>query len=733
MRQYPRALLPALFPLLIAGTCTPAPEEPVLELAVIDEIEPNNTLHEAQVVQFQDLDGFEITGTIGDDEDVDVLYLGTLDPGDTCAVIADPDGTTADLSVALFRIESDREIATTSVANNYVAGSGAVTLFETVIRRSGEYGIAIGRTFVSPNLESGYVLNVIVQRGAANVPAPTPQHIVLHFGGGSPANLLGENVVVQPFNPAGIDPIYAGQERLIRDLIVAVVRQNFRDFNVIVSTDADAPPAGPYSTVYLGAVDLGGTDFVTEGFGIALDGVDLDNQRADDNAIVFVPNFSKAAFGLTEPLDAVSLGIAIGNVASHEAGHLLGLHHVFDQSDIMNALDSPFTLLLDQRFKRSLIHFTVVDSLGTSLTQNADELLNDLVGSATMGPTLELPVGATPFGIAAGDLNADGWTDLAIASLGDSQLTFLINNGNGTFLTQWMPTELPPAAIALADLDFNGLADIITVHPRGNYVQVIYNYYNGLSAPVTLAAGTTPIALAVGDLDGDGWPDLVVANYESADTSVYANDGFGGLVWLGDVPTGAFPGGVVIAELSGGGFGDFAVTNTQDHTVTIVNDFTTPTSIRCGTLPVGIVAADLDGDGDADLATANALTSISTSLFLAETSLLGNDGAGTFSGPDRYFVEPGADGIVVADFDLDGALDLAVASTGDLNVPSDPGSVSILLNLGGGYFDENRVLRAGDGPKALVAPDLNNDGWPDLAVINRDSGTVSIYLNEQLQ
>ena len=700
---------------------------------MVSELEPNNTLHEAQAIPYEGLDGFEITGTIGDDEDVDVLEFGTLNPGDVCIVIADPDGTTADLDVALFSIEPDREVATISAVGNYVSGSGAVTVFEAVIRSTGVYGISINRTFVSFNPASDYVLNVIVQRGAAQVPAPTPQYIVLNFSGGMPANALGEPIVVQPFNPTGIDPSYAGIEGLIRDLIVAVVRQNFRDFNVIILTDADPPPPVPYSTVYLGAVDLGGTDFVTEGFGIALDGVDLDNRRPDDNAIVFVPNFSKTAFGLTEPLDALSLGLAIGNVASHEAGHLLGLHHVFDQSDIMNALDSPFTLLLDQRFKRSLIHFTVADSLGTALTQNADQLLADTVGAVEISPALELPAGATPFGIAAGDLNGDGWTDLAIASLDDSQITFLINNGNRTFYTQWMPTNLPPAAIVLADLDFNGLPDIITLHPLGNSVQVVYNHFFGLSFPMVLEAGTSPIALAVGDLDGDTWPDLVVANYESADTSIYLNDGLGQLVWIGDLPTGQTPGGVVIADLNGTGFGDFAVTNTQTHTVTLVIDFTTPVSVKCGSLPVGIVAADIDGDGDLDLPVANVLTAISTSLFLSEASVLTNDGAGTFSGPLRYFVEPAAEGIVAADFDGDGLVDLAVASPGDLNLPSDPGSVSILLNLGGGFFDENRVLRSGDGPKGLVAADFDNDGRPDLAVINRDSGTVSIFFNEQLR
>ena len=41
--------------------------------------------------------------------------------------------------------------------------------------------------------------------------------------------------------------------------------------------------------------------------------------------------------------------------------------------------------------------------------------------------------GKSPFAIAAGDFNADGRADLAIANAGDNTISILLGNGDGTF------------------------------------------------------------------------------------------------------------------------------------------------------------------------------------------------------------------------------------------------------------------------------------------------------------
>ena len=36
---------------------------------------------------------------------------------------------------------------------------------------------------------------------------------------------------------------------------------------------------------------------------------------------------------------------------------------------------------------------------------------------------------------------------------------------------------------------------------------------------------------------------------------------------------------------------------------------------------------------------------------------------------------------------------------------------------------------AGQGPAAIAVADLDGDGWPDLVAANRDSDTVSVFMN----
>src|SRR5580698_2246254 len=77
-------------------------------------------------------------------------------------------------------------------------------------------------------------------------------------------------------------------------------------------------------------------------------------------------------------------------------------------------------------------------------------------------------------------------------------------------------------------------------------------------------------------------------------------------------------------------------------------------------------------------------------------------------------------GVVVADFNGDGRLDLAVTNSQN--------QVSILLGSANGGFTVGGTFATGSYPTALVAADFNGDKKIDLAVINANSGTISILL-----
>jgi|GEM_PF-2353120 len=86
-------------------------------------------------------------------------------------------------------------------------------------------------------------------------------------------------------------------------------------------------------------------------------------------------------------------------------------------------------------------------------------------------------------------------------------------------------------------------------------------------------------------------------------------------------------------------------------------------------------------------------------------------------------VGAGPQGVVTADLDLDGILDLAVADT-------DGGSVSVLRGLGDATFVSVGTYTVGAGPVAVAAADLDGNGYPDLASADSLDGTVSVLLSD---
>ena len=79
--------------------------------------------------------------------------------------------------------------------------------------------------------------------------------------------------------------------------------------------------------------------------------------------------------------------------------------------------------------------------------------------------------------------------------------------------------------------------------------------------------------------------------------------------------------------------------------------------------------------------------------------------------------------MVVADFNNDGKLDLAVADYG-------AAKLSVFLGNGDGTFGTRGDYAVGSNPYFLAAADLNGDGKLDLAVANYSSATVSVLVNK---
>lgn len=329
--------------------------------------EPNDTFASPIVAVFDASGVARLQGVVSQTGDLDVYLLGSLERGDR--VVADVDttqlGSPLDASLALFDgqqlLVSNNDDRTTIDLDS---------LMDVVLRhRSDQYYLVVSHSSFAPGgrFSGSYFVDVEVQSGFA-VPEPAAQFLLLDFDGGSVDSPGLGSTSILPFSASAISPAYAGQDEALKEGIRRTMEQNFQRFNVVVATTDDAPAmAGVVqSTIFFGGFD-------SEAFGIA-ENIDLYNADFCDDAIIYAESFSPAIFTGTPP--AESLAVAIGNVATHEAGHLLGLNHVSDDDAVMDDRSDADAFLLDQEFIRAPLSPDVMD-IGQ---QDAGSLLSETVG-----------------------------------------------------------------------------------------------------------------------------------------------------------------------------------------------------------------------------------------------------------------------------------------------------------------------------------------------------------------
>lgn len=348
----------------------------------------------------------------------------------------------------------------------------------------------------------------------------------------------------------------------------------------------------------------------------------------------------------------------------------------------------------------------------------------------TLGP---VPVGLHPNTLVAADLDLDGDIDIAVPAVLDTSLVVLSNDGAGQF--ERMATDaLADGAngdgaidASAGDLDGDGVLELAMTTFANNRVALLTTGAdNTWSVASDVDIAGEPACLAIADVVGDGHLDLLVTRGQDNDLLLLAGDGALTFELAGQVPLQRRPTAVLAFDGDSDGAMEIAVVSSIANQLAILALDSAPTQPRTyrqvasaplSGWPASLIAADLDGDSRPELVGA---TNLGDALFVAH--LIGDVRSENLSiVVQEQPVGRGAFGVAAADFDGDGAIDIAVTE-------KFAGTVTLLRNVDG-TLEPRTSYQVGDGPTPIAARDLDGDAIPDLVVANGFSNDVSILLS----
>jgi hypothetical protein len=351
--------------------------------------------------------------------------------------------------------------------------------------------------------------------------------------------------------------------------------------------------------------------------------------------------------------------------------------------------------------------------------QGVTFLISDGVAGAFRQVNYPMP-GANPRGIALGDRNRDGALDVFVTEYATGAWRILYGDGAGSIAREERYGAISnPQGIVAGDFNRDGWLDVAIAGAGINIVAIFYSTPTGGIQQRNVYVDGAVNVLTSADYNRDGWLD--VAAVSTANSRIYTLlGGSSGLVWNGSTASGASPRGIVSVDVNHDGWVDVVTANRATSSVNVhlrepsgSGAFTAAQPFSAGSGSRAIASADFDRDGRTDLATANEFGSSvsilrnSLELVTAGYALRRDLPFGPRTSPYRSALD-----FVVADFDRNGRADLAVQAINEIVVRYDSGALVT-------FADSSSM-------NELRSEDFNRDGRPDLMTSNGQ--WLNVYL-----
>ncbi len=355
----------------------------------------------------------------------------------------------------------------------------------------------------------------------------------------------------------------------------------------------------------------------------------------------------------------------------------------------------------------------------------------------SFAPAVTYRTGATPQTIVVADVNADDRPDLLTANSGSNSVGVLLNQAvAGTFpalATMYATGSNYPVGLAAGDLNGDGFPDLVTGSQFSQQVSVLLNVPAApgtFRAATTYATGSDTRGVALGDFNGDGRLDIVATSSGST-VGVLLNSASAPGTFLPSVRYncgGRLNESVTVGDVNGDGRPDIVVANNEDNTVSVLlNSATSPGTFgpgqaygTGGSVPRNLALGDINQDGRLDIVVTNSLNStIGVLLNNAATPGTFPASAVTYSLPNT-----GACSIAIGDVNGDRQADLVTANYLDAK----GSTVGTLLQSATTFTPGPSYPSGSTGPHSVALGDLNGDGRLDVALCHLD-GQVGVLLN----